>query len=87
MKLEDFEDLIANGDDRKNNQLRVYLNGEVFISCEEANYNIKDLQFRWESYNAYNGYVGVRAASNEEYIMEEFERISNIPRGSRERMV
>jgi uncharacterized LabA/DUF88 family protein len=74
--LDEFKDMFANADDRKNNQLRVYQSGDVFISHEYVGAeNLSCLQFRWETYDAYNGYVGPIAASDDEYMKEEYEAL------------
>lgn len=61
LTLDELKELIANADDRYDNQLRVKNNGEVFISRTVGAENIGDLKFRFETFDAGNGYVGINA--------------------------
>jgi uncharacterized LabA/DUF88 family protein len=72
--VEKFRALVALADDRQGNQLRVEKNGMVYFSCEHTgSQNIENVQFRYESLMAYNGYVGPKAASDKEYIHREYK--------------
>ena len=74
--IEKFRSIIANGDDRRHNQLRIDKNGEVYLSCEYVGaVNIDGVQFRYETLRAYNGYVGPKAASDPDYIKKEYEDV------------
>lgn len=76
IKLYEFKNMIANADDRKNNQLRVDESGEVYIShLNVGAKDISDLRFRWETYGAYNGYVGPKIASDSDYMEEEYKAL------------
>ena len=70
-----YKSIIANGDDRINNQLRVETGGSVYLSKVVGNRDIIGLQFRFETFHAYNEYVGPRSASKSEYIEEEFKKL------------
>lgn len=72
--VEKFRSIIANGDDRRHNQLRIDKNGKVYLSYEYVGaVNIDGVQFRYETLVAYNGYVGPKAASDQDYIKEDCE--------------
>lgn len=73
---ENFKELISNADDRINNQLRVNKNGLIYISHKAV--GAQDLilvQFRFETYGAFNQYVGPKAASRKKYINEEYDEL------------
>jgi len=71
-----FRELISNADDRKFNQLRVDRNGRVYISHKHVGAEqIHGVKFRYETFVAYNGYVGPKAASDSHYMDEEYEEI------------
>jgi hypothetical protein len=68
--------LISNADDRKNNELRVDKNGRIYISHEHVGAeNLLRVKSRYETFSAFNGYVGPKAASDVQYIMEEYEEV------------
>ncbi len=74
--LEKYRQLISNADDRKNNQLRVNTNGLVYVSHEAVgNRDLAGVQFRFETYGAYNGYVGPKAASKSKHIQREYKEL------------
>lgn len=68
LTLEQFEDLIASADDTQSNQLRVDKNGKVFITQEVGSQNIDNIQFRYETFDAHNGYVGKEASADTAYV-------------------
>lgn len=71
---EQFRDLVSNADDRQHNQLRVDNDGEVYYSYGYVGaQEIDVVRFRFETLDAFNGYVGPRAASDTEYVTEEYE--------------
>ncbi|MFA6414014.1 MAG: NYN domain-containing protein [Syntrophales bacterium] len=71
---EQFRDLVSNADDRQHNQLRVDNDGEVYYSHEYVGaQEIDGVRFRFETLGAFNGYVGPKAASDKDYISEEYE--------------
>jgi len=74
--IEKFRDLVSNADDRQNNQLRVDNDGEIYYSYRYVGaQNINCVKFRYETCDAYNGYVGPKAASDEEYISRNHEDV------------
>ena len=69
LTMDQIRELIANGDDTHNNQIRVDKSGYVYLSQDIVGSEaIDNLCFRLESFDAYNGYVGPKAANNLEYI-------------------
>lgn len=76
LTLEQFKDMIANTDDTHDNQLRVEEDGLVYFSKDYVGAEkIYGLRFRWETFDAYNDYVGPRAASDEEYVSESYQKL------------
>ncbi|WP_338627278.1 hypothetical protein QJR52_02775 [Clostridium baratii] len=65
---DELVELIKNGDDSYDNQIRVTKDGMVFLSRIVGAENISGLKFRFETFDAGNGYVGPDAAKDEEYI-------------------
>jgi hypothetical protein len=65
--------LIASKDDSRNRQLRVTKRGIAYLSDEVGNRNIDDLAFRFETWNAGNGYCGAKAASDAKWVKEVFD--------------
>lgn len=72
MTLEQFREMIANGNDMHSNQIRVWPGGIVYLSRKVGADDIGGLQFRWETSQAGNGYVGPQAASKANFIQEEY---------------
>lgn len=70
-----YKEMIANADDGISHQLRVSWSGDVYISAITGAENIKDVKFRWESWEAENGYVGPRAASDHKYIKKSIKSL------------
>lgn len=70
-----YKDLIANANDCISHQLRVDWSGDVYISTITGAEEIEDIKFRWESWNAGNGYVGPQAASDHEYIKQSVKSL------------
>lgn len=61
--------MISNGDDSHNNQVRVALDGKVYLSQDITGLtDIDGLKFRLETFIAGNGYVGPEATQNAELI-------------------
>ena len=56
-------------------QLRVGWSGDVYISTITGEEEIEDVKFRWESWDAGNGYAGPRAASDHEYIKQSVKSL------------
>lgn len=69
LSIENVRELIKNGDDSHNNQIRVTKTGEIFLSQDIVGaVDIDNLAFRFESFDARNGYVGLEASQDDEYI-------------------
>lgn len=67
--ISDLKELIANGDDRHDNQIRVTKDGQVFLSQDIVGAdNIENIAFRFESFDAGNDYVGQQASEDDEFI-------------------
>lgn len=65
--------LIASVDDSDHVQLRVTLAGIAFISTTDVgNQNTDNLLFRFETWCAGNGYVGLMAASDDSWVDQVF---------------
>lgn len=74
--IEKFRRIIAEADDRVNNQLRVSQTGFVYLSKDKVGAeDIRLLQFRYETFTAGNGYVGPKPASDDQYIKREYEEL------------
>lgn len=71
----DYRKMVSNASNKVDHQLRVSKGGEVWMSRVVAAEEISDLQFRWETYDAYNGYTGPKAASDEGYINETYNEL------------
>lgn len=70
-----YRDMIANANDSISHQLRVDWSGDVYISTITGAEEIEIIKFRWESWDAGNGYVGPRAASDYEYIKQSVKAL------------
>ena len=70
-----YKDMIANANDCMSHQLRVGWSGDVYISTITGAEEIEDVKFRWESWDAGNGYTGPRAASDHEYIKQSVKSL------------
>jgi hypothetical protein len=68
--LEQFRMLIACGHDTHNNQIRVTKSGMVYLSEDIVGAEqLDDVALCFETFSAHNGYVGVRAAEDDRYVM------------------
>lgn len=77
-KISDLKELIYNGDDTHDNQIRVTKNGIVYLSQDiVAAEQIDGLAFRFETFDAYNGYVGKSASEDDKYIKRLYNAIIN----------
>lgn len=66
--LENVRRLIASKDDSKHRQLRITKKGKAFISDDVGCDNLEELAFRFETMDAGNGYVGIEASKDSEYV-------------------
>lgn len=74
---DDIKYMFANANDNLPHQLRVDWNGDIYIStsvaADDVNPNV--VKFRWETWDAGNGYVGPQAASDSLYMKSTLEAI------------
>ncbi|MFA4918670.1 MAG: NYN domain-containing protein [Thermodesulfovibrionales bacterium] len=68
-------ELFCEADDRVSNQVRGSYDGYVYVSKKTGAEELYDVKFRWETFRAYNGYVGPMAASDQDYVKEELKEI------------
>lgn len=69
LSVDDVREIIRNGDDNHNNQIRVSKTGEVYLSQDIVGaIDIDNLAFRFESFDAHNNYVGIKASKDDDYI-------------------
>ena len=68
--LEQFRMLIACGNDRHNNQIRVTKSGMVYLSEDiVGSEELEDVALCFETFSAHNGYVGVKAAEDNSHVI------------------
>ena len=68
--LEQFRMLIACGNDRHNNQIRVTKSGMVYLSEDiVGSEQLDDVALCFETFSAHNGYVGVKAAEDDRHVI------------------
>ncbi len=82
--IDDFKELIANGDDTHDNQIRIRKNGEVFLSQDTVGADdLDDIAFRFETFDALNDYVGKAASQDEKFVTGMFNAMKeNWEKGS-----
>ena len=81
--LEQVRLLIASGDDRVHNQLRVSQAGVVWLSTVVGGAETSGLLFRLETWAAGSGYVGPAAAQDEQWVSQVLGALkANWPRPS-----
>jgi uncharacterized LabA/DUF88 family protein len=75
----EMKTLIANADDRTNNQIRVDKHGIVYVSRHPAvgNRDLDSVKFQFESFVAGNRYVGPTGASDPTHVAEHLRDITN----------
>lgn len=74
---DELVELIKNGDDNYDNQIRVTEDGYVYLSRSVGADDIEGLRFRFETLDAVNGYVGVEASKDESYIDDLYRGLVN----------
>ena len=81
--LEQFRMLIACGNDRHSNQIRVTKGGMVYLSEDIVGAEQLDgVAFSFETFSAGNGYVGVAASKDDSHVVPMFHALrSNWARG------
>lgn len=73
--LQGVKELIASMDDSENRQLRVTKSGIAFLSDRVGPDGTDDLAFRFETWDAGNGYVGVAASQDEKWVRKIYEAL------------
>lgn len=68
LTIKELIELIKSGDDSKDNQIRVTKAGIIYISQLVGAEDIEELNFRFETFDSGNGYVGEDAANDSKYI-------------------
>lgn len=74
--LEQLRQLIAEGDDRHNNQIRVTKDGVVYLSQDiVAAEQLDNIAFRFETFDAGNDYVGKAASEDDNLVKPIFNAL------------
>lgn len=74
--IEKYKEIISNADDRICNQIRVTETGFIYMSYKDTGpRNILGLKFRSVTFGAKNEYVGPKAASDSNYIENEYNKL------------
>ena len=60
--------LIASKDDSQARQIRVSVGGEAYLSDDVGHKNLTNVLFRLETLDAGNGYVGLQASKDQEWV-------------------
>lgn len=78
LSMDDVRDLIKNGDDNHNNQIRVTKSGELYLSQDIVGaVNIDGLAFRFETFDIHNGYVGLKASRDDIFISRIYKALKD----------
>lgn len=76
LTLEELKQIIANGDDTHDNQIRCTKEGMVFLSEDIVGADdIDNIAFRFETFDAGNDYVGHNAANDEKFMARIYKAI------------
>lgn len=79
--LENVAKLIASEDDSVHTQFRVTDDGHLFLSKEVGGRSIDNILFRLETNAAYNGYAGIEASKDEEWVRTIYHTVkANYPK-------
>jgi hypothetical protein len=73
--LENVKKLLASKDDSLPRQLRININGTVYLSDDVGAVNLDGVACRFETWARGNSYVGPEAAADDEWVMEVYELI------------
>ena len=68
LTLDAVRQLLASKDDSQHRQIRVTKDGIAYLSDEVGANNIGGLAFRFETWDAGNGYCGAEAASDDKFV-------------------
>ncbi|MBV6289325.1 hypothetical protein [Pseudomonas aegrilactucae] len=77
LTLEQVRQLLAQGNDRVHNQLRVTRAGIAFLSQVTGGRELDGLLFRLETWAAGSGCVGPVAADDERWVLQVYNVLSN----------
>ena len=81
--LQNLKKLIASEDDTVNTQFRIDRNGYLFLSKDIGILNLDNIVFRLSSMLAGNGYVGIQASDDIEWVTKIYNIIKkNYPNPS-----
>lgn len=81
--VDDVRRLIASKDDSQARQIRVTKEGIAFLSDAVGSRDLDNILFRLETLDAGNGYTGVSAAKDDNWVRFVHERLlSNWPKPS-----
>lgn len=72
LTIEELANLIAQGDNFKDSQIRIKKDGTIFLSYVVGMAQLDEIAGRFETFRANNDYVGAKAAKNENYIKSLF---------------
>ena len=73
---DDMKELIKNGDDSYDNQIRVTKDGMIYLSQDiVAADNLENIIFRLETFDAHLGYVGKTASEDKDLIEKLYNTI------------
>lgn len=70
LTVDEFRELIANGDDTHSNQIRLTKDGEVYLSQDVVGAKeLENIACRFETFDRGNGYVGEAASKNDDAVL------------------
>ena len=75
LTLNQLKELISAGNDNVSNQIRVSENGVVYLSQAVGADCLEGVKFRFETFDAGNGYVGKNASEDETYLKSIYNTI------------
>ena len=76
LTLEKVRAMLAEGDDRHDNQIRVKLDGTVYLSQDVVGAeDIDNLAFRFDTFDAYDDYVGENAAKDDTHVTRIYKAL------------
>lgn len=72
LTIEQLTNLIAQGDNSRDSQIRIKKDGTIFLSYVVNMDQLDEISGRFETFRANNNYVGMKAAKDEKYIKSLF---------------
>jgi hypothetical protein len=70
--IDNFRKLIASENDEVSTQFRITESGKLFLSKDVGNRNLDGIVFRLETNGAGNGYVGLKASRDDNWVNRVF---------------